>query len=228
MSLKKEGDLSTINYFSATSLNLYLDCPRCFYLHYKGITRPTLPPSSLLLKFDAELKNHFDRYRPELPPELKGISGKLVDFELIEKFRNIRKPLTVYLPELDVNISGALDDCLIKKKVFYCPVEFKVKGKFDESEAVNSFISNQLDIYTLILEKLSFMTKRVAFLIVYVMENFHLVNENGLAQFKVKVIKVPTSPERAVGLIKKAKECLLSEEPPQPKENCIYCKYRNS
>ena len=49
---------------SPNSLNLYLDCPHCFWLDKnKGIKRPPPYPYALNSAVDALLKEEFDAYR---------------------------------------------------------------------------------------------------------------------------------------------------------------------
>ncbi|MBI4441132.1 hypothetical protein HY639_03120 [Candidatus Woesearchaeota archaeon] len=66
---------------SPTSLDMYNDCPKCFWLKMnKKIDRPDTPFPSLPSGMDKVIKRHFDAYRQQhlLPPELEGIDGKLM------------------------------------------------------------------------------------------------------------------------------------------------------
>ena len=61
---------------SPSSLNLFLECPRCFWLYkVKGVGRPDGIFPSLPNGMDKILKEHFDRFmeKGELPPELKQL-----------------------------------------------------------------------------------------------------------------------------------------------------------
>src|SRR3989338_6340392 len=71
---------------SPSSLNLMLDCPRCFWLQLvKGVKRPSGAFPSLPSGMDRVLKRHFDKFmeRGELPPEVReyglGNGYKLFD-----------------------------------------------------------------------------------------------------------------------------------------------------
>ena len=60
--------------FSPSGLNLFKECPRCFWLtHHKIWKRPQGIFPSLPSGMDKILKVHFDKFREkgELPPELK-------------------------------------------------------------------------------------------------------------------------------------------------------------
>ncbi len=54
---------------SRSKVELFQDCPRCFYLDRRlGIARPTGFPFNLNSAVDALLKTEFDRYRKEGAP----------------------------------------------------------------------------------------------------------------------------------------------------------------
>jgi len=78
---------------SPSKLNLFLDCPLCFWLEVnKGVKRPAGVFPSLPGGMDLVLKKYYDRFRGGLPPELIGrVNGKLLaDEDLIKRFRNWR------------------------------------------------------------------------------------------------------------------------------------------
>jgi len=67
---------------SPNSLNLFLECPHCFWLEKKmGVKRPPSYPYSLNLAVDGLLKEEFDDYRQKgmQPPLLQecAINAKL-------------------------------------------------------------------------------------------------------------------------------------------------------
>ncbi|ODS30309.1 MAG: hypothetical protein SCARUB_04585 [Candidatus Scalindua rubra] len=79
-----------------TGLNLFRNCPRCFWLHYnKQVRRPRGIFPSLPGGMDLVIKKYFDRYRGKLPPEIEGkVEGCLMPgVELMNKWRNWRTGL---------------------------------------------------------------------------------------------------------------------------------------
>jgi len=98
---------------SPSSLNLFLECPRCFWLRFnKGISRPSGPSSTLPSGMDYTLKNYYDYCRKNgLPPQLKGlIKGKLISDQ--EKVSEMRKRSFGFELNKDVWFGGALDEAL--------------------------------------------------------------------------------------------------------------------
>ncbi|PIR80430.1 MAG: hypothetical protein COU25_00270, partial [Candidatus Levybacteria bacterium CG10_big_fil_rev_8_21_14_0_10_35_13] len=76
-------------WLSHTSLEVLERCPRCFWLQIKkGIRQPEGIVSRLANRFDAVLKNYFDKYRTQntLPPMVEGkLPGKLQN-PFVEKY----------------------------------------------------------------------------------------------------------------------------------------------
>jgi hypothetical protein len=59
-------DSATPFALSRSKVELFMDCPRCFYLDRRlGIARPAGFPFNLNSAVDALLKREFDRYRAE-------------------------------------------------------------------------------------------------------------------------------------------------------------------
>ena len=82
---------------SPTRLNVFVECPRCFWLmcHHPE-TRPKNGSLVLYSMFDIMHKEYYDKHRKKgLPPLLKGkIPFKLVDQETSN---NLRKYLKEYI-----------------------------------------------------------------------------------------------------------------------------------
>ena len=93
---------------SATTLKLFQECPRCFWLHVnKKIERPRGPFPSLPSGIDRVLKTYFDGYRQdrELPPLIRGkFEGQLSSTPLTLGFNDAG---------LGARLWGKLDDCVL-------------------------------------------------------------------------------------------------------------------
>ena len=210
---------------SPSTLNIFLKCPRCFWLHMNlGVKRPRGIFPSLPTGIDAALKKYFDKYRiaNELPPELCGkIDGKLFpDLNVLEKWRSW-KSTNLFYEDASVNaiLSGALDDCLIHGE-YYMPLDYKTRG----SALINDpriYYQTQLDCYCLMLDSRGYKTNGIAYLIYYWPSE---IKENGLIQFTVQHIKIETNIETAKSIVKEAVNILLSKIP-KANENCEFCTF---
>ena len=211
------------HYLSPTTLNLFLDCPRCFWLHInKGIKRPRGIFPSLPGGMDLVIKTYFDKYRlrNELPPEIKGkVEGRLFpNISILEKWRSWKDTNLCYKDKiLNVILSGALDDCL-EDGNFYMPLDYKTRG-FDLKEDPRKYYQTQLDCYCLMLESSGYKTKGIAYLVYYWPIE---VREEGLVKFKVTPIKIRTNIEAAKRILEEAAS-LLSSKVPEASVDCKYC-----
>lgn len=208
---------------SPSSLNLFLECPRCFWLDKnKGIKRPRGIFPSLPGGKDLVIKKYFDSYRlnSDIPPEIKGkIPGKLFsDIVTLEKWRNWRNSDLCYEDkESNAMLIGALDDCLVENDC-YIPLDYKTRGS-ELKEDPRRYYQNQLDCYCLMLEHNSFKTKGLAYLLYYWPEE---VRQDGIVKFHVKPIRIETNIESAKRIVKDA-VMLLSSPMPKPGASCEFC-----
>ncbi len=213
---------------SPSTLNLFLDCPRCFWLEkVKGIKRPRGIFPSLPGGMDREIKNHFDIFRAKkkLPPELSSpvFTGiNLFDAQKqLDLWRNWRTGLE-YHDEGGNVLSGALDDLLVQGDL-YIPFDYKTKGSPTTEEDAVKYYQNQLDCYTLMLEANGMKSAGFGILLYY---SPKLVSENGSVAFQTQPIKIETKSERAKSTFARALN-LVKGPIPSVNFNCEYCTWNN-
>ena len=215
---------------SATSgLNVYRDCPKCFWLLYnKKISRPRGIFPSLPGGMDEVIKKYFDTYRQTaagLPPELAGqIEARLfADQALLDRWRNWRSGLswsTVIKKgnrAADVTLFGALDDCLVGerrlgrvKQEIFIPLDYKTRGSAPRPGDSERYYQTQLDTYTTLLHHNGYETGDQAWLVYYYPLS---VKKNGQVKFQVKPVAVPVSVGRLEKMLAEAVEVLLGPSP---------------
>jgi len=208
---------------SPSSLNLFLECPKCFWLHeVRKIHRPKGPFPSLPGGMDIAIKSYFDKFRREdtLPPFLK-FPGRLVEENLIKEWRNNRKGIRWFDSESEATLMGALDDCLIDEEC-YIPIDYKTRGWMIKEDS-HTYYQNQLDCYTLLLKKNGFQHKNLAYLIFWSPEE---VKENNLVSFKIEPVKVETNPETALKTFQAAVK-ILRGFMPEHHSACLFCSWGN-
>ncbi len=200
---------------SPSSLNIFRDCLRCFWLQVNcDIRRPRGAFPSIASGLDRVIKEYFDTYRAKeiLPPLLKDkIGGKLIP----------QLPQKLYFNDYSKNASlmGMLDECLILPGNIYVPLDYKTRGSMPED--VHPAYQLQMDVYTLLLEKNSYKTNSLAYLL-YFVPNTGKLHEG--IPFNVKFIEVKTSIERALDVFHKALQ-LLRGPMPASSSNCEYCNW---
>ena len=207
---------------SPTSLSLFLECPRCFWLKIKkDIKRPEQPSSTLPRGMDILIKKYFDKWRQsKFPPELKDkIPGELIqDQKLLNAWRNWRTGLQYIDTALGNSLMfGALDECFVNGDT-YMPADYKTRG-FGLKEDSISYFQNQLNCYTFLLKTNNYKVNNKGYLIYYILQS---VEDNGVSQFKVDLIEMKTYPDDAYSVFKRAIET-LNKPLPALNSECSFC-----
>jgi len=209
---------------SPNSLNLFLECPHCFWLDKKaGIRRPPPYPYALNAAVDVLLKQEFDSYRAknELHPLLveHNIQAKLFSNQnLLNQWRSNFSGIRYYDPELEATIFGAVDDVLEFKDGKLAALDYKSTG----STVANIYdrFQLQLDIYTYLLEKNGFLTPRKGYLAFYIVDK-----GNGFVDrlpFRKEVHEIDTNPDDVPELFKDAVNVLKRNTPPPHSPDCKF------
>ena len=209
---------------SPSSLSLFLECPRCFWLQMKEkIKRPSGPFPSLPGGMDGLIKKYFDshRARGSMPPELIGIVDARLfsDQPTLDMWRDWRRGLRVSFEADGVVLRGALDDCFVYDGLLV-PVDYKTRG-YDVKEETSDLYQHQLDIYALLLSENGYPTAGFAYLIFYIPVE---LEENAVARFKIDVVRLETDEQRARDLVHCAAEVLAGPLPP-PDRSCSFCEW---
>lgn len=218
-------DSEKIIKISPSSLNLFRECPRCFWLQLnQDMKRPEPPTSSLPMGIDLTLKLYFDHWRKKggLPPLLHGkMPGKLLaDQAQIAKFRS--RSFVWHDSESNAYFTGILDDAIELDDGNVVPLDNKTRG-FPPIEPHAAHVI-QMSAYTLLLRENSFKTKNLAYLIYWFFNHKSFDLEKPL-HFNVTVEEVKTEPDKVLGIFRDAVQVLRGPLP-EPEMECSFCQYR--
>lgn len=209
---------------SPSTLNLFLECPRCFWLDkIKFIKRPRGIFPSLPGGMDRVIKLRFDSFRAKgaLPPELDSSTFDGIrlfrDQAKLDAWRNWRTGL-VWQDSEGSALSGAIDDLLVKGEVFI-PFDYKTKGSVTTEEDAVKYYQNQLDCYALLLQENRMPTAGFGYLLFY---SPNRAEEKGSVLFELQAIKVGTDVERARETFRRA-AALLKGPLPKTSSACEHC-----
>jgi hypothetical protein len=217
----KNNDLIKL---SPNSLNLYYECPLCFWLDKKkGVKRPQPYPYALNMAVDQLLKEEFDKYRKkkELHPLLiaHNIPAKLFSNQkLLDEWRNNFKGIKYYDAELDAVLFGAVDDILEFSDGKLAPMDYKSTGS--KAAKVYDRFQLQMDIYTFLLEKNGYQTSGKGCLAFYIVDK-----ENGFADrlpFKKEIHIIDTDSSYVQKVFKEAVDSLRGKAPSSHSPDCQY------
>ena len=204
---------------SNSTLNLFLECPRCFWLQKnKKISRPRGIFPTLPSGMDSIIKEYFHRYRKlgTLPPLIENkVSGKLAGISLNLSFLD---------HESDLKITGRLDDCLQLEDGSLVPLDHKTRASLPENQKYSqNYYQTQMDTYTLLLQKNGHLTRNLAYIVYYSPGPGEL--HHGIP-FAVEVHQIETFPERTFQLFQRAKSC-LDGAIPDSSANCEFCRWKS-
>lgn len=206
---------------SPSSLGLFKECSRCFWLQIKKkYKRPDGIYPSLPAGMDLVIKSYFDEFRGKMPRQLSeaGVKGVLFeDQTLVNRWRNWRTSLRVRTESY--TLSGALDDVLVEDD-YFMPFDFKTRG-FAPNEGTADYYQHQMDAYGLMLDKNGYPTEGDAYLLF-----FHPKRLRNLGSFDFEPTpkRISIDPSRTEKLLDRAVDCLESPAP-RFKDDCNYCGY---
>ncbi len=202
---------------SASTLKLFQECPRCFWLHInKKIERPRGPFPSLPSGIDRVLKGYFDTYRQQglLPPLIRGkIEGRLASNALTLGFNDARTHARLW---------GKLDDCLVLPDARLAPLDHKTRASAPDGVSyTEKYYQFQMDVYTLLLERNGHSVSRSAYVVYYFPVEGAL--HDGFP-FEITVHNIATHPEEAYRVFVDGCRCL--EGPlPEASDTCAFCRW---
>jgi len=203
-------------FLSPSTLNLYRECPRCFYLHMKyEIKRPRGPMPSIAIGLDSVFKKYFDYYRSigELPPDLRSeMSGHLIDR---------LKPTYYYDISKGYCILGKLDDCLVTDEGKYVPLDHKTRAS--AARDVHPAYQLQMEVYCMLMDGNGLKAGDRAYLLYYFPLNVSPEEGAGSIAFGMDIKRVDVNVNHAEEVINKAIKCIESSALPDASGECEYC-----
>lgn len=212
---------------SPSSINLFLECPRCFWLQLvKGIKRPEGIFPSLPSGMDKILKEHFDSYAEKglLPPEISAHGLKngyqlFSDKKTLNIWRSNFKGITYVDKTSGVLLRGAVDNILTNGKKLIV-LDYKTRG-FPLKEDTHTHYQTQMDIYNFLLRKNGYETENYAYLLFYHPDR---VTPTGEVIFHTDLIRMETDTKHGEKVFLDAVKCLEGGEPEKGKD-CAYCSW---
>jgi len=209
---------------SPNSINLYYECPFCFWLEKRlGIRRPQPFPYALNIAVDSLLKKEFDIYRKKREPHPLLIdnniqAGLFSDQNKLNQWRSNFEGIRYYDPNIEATLFGAVDDVLEFPDGKLAPLDYKSTGS--KVPTVYDRFQIQMDIYTFLLEKNGFSTTKKGYLAFYVVDK-----ENGFGDrlpFRKELYEITTDPTYVQGLFEEAVKLLRNNKPPGHRKDCQY------
>jgi len=218
--------------FSRSKIDLFMECPRCFYLDRRlGIDRPPSFPFNLNKAVDELLKREFDIHRSnKTPHELMkkfGIDAVPFDHKKMDEWRDTFKGVSYFHEPTGFEVFGGVDDIWVNKKDELIVVDYKATSKKSEvnldAEWQNGY-KRQVEVYQWLLRKNGFKVSDTAYF-VYCNGDSDKEAFDGKLEFDVKIIPYKGDDSWIDEALIQARKCLEQNKLPESGHNCDYCKY---
>jgi len=219
---------------SRSKINLFLECPKCFYLDNKlGIKRPPGYPFTLNSAVDELLKKEFDILRKKGEThkiiEEYGVDAKPATHEKLNEWRETFKGVQYKHEPTGMLISGAIDDLWVNSKEEYIVVDYKATSKNEEITDLDKdwqdTYKRQAEIYQWLLRKNGLLVSDTAYFI-YCNGRTDVEKFDGKLEFDTTLISYRGNDSWIEGTLEDIKKCLESDEIPEADPDCDYCNYR--
>lgn len=218
---------------SRSKIDLFLECPRCFYLDNKlGLKRPPGYPFNINSAVDNLLKTEFDIHRSngtQHPLQKKyGISATPAQHEQIDIWRANFDGVQYLHPETDMLISGAIDDLWIDDNKDYIVVDYKATAKSEPVTELNDDwhegYKRQMEVYQWLLRHNGLSVSDTGYF-VYCTGRPDEKAFDGKVEFDVHLIPYTGSDDWVEDTLRKIKKTLESKKIPKANPDCDYCTY---
>ena len=221
---------------SRSKIDLFFQCPRCFYLDNKlGTKRPSLPSFNLNLAVDELLKKEFDQHREagSVPSILSRYKIDAVPFkhDQLDVWRDFQG-VSCSHRETGLVVCGAIDDVWITPAGKLIVVDYKATAK--DAEIVELSDSpwdrqyrRQLEVYHWLLTQNGFKVEDVGYLL-YANGKIDEDNFSDQLKFNSTLVPVEMNSDWVPDTLKEIKECLEKEHLPPIGDRCEYCPYREA
>jgi CRISPR/Cas system-associated exonuclease Cas4 (RecB family) len=218
---------------SRTKVDLFITCPRCFYLDVRlGIKRPPGFPFSLNSAVDTLLKAEFDQYRKEQLPHpyitKTGLNAVPYSHPKLDIWRNNFKGVSFVHEETGFEAFGAVDDLwidLLTQEIIV--VDYKATSKLNEVSLDADWqigYKRQMEFYQWLLKKNGLnVANQGWFVYCNGIKDKSAFNER--LDFTVSMLPYVGNDSWVEPMLVEIKRCLDSGLIPLATEDCEYCQY---
>lgn len=219
---------------SRSKIELFLSCPRCFYLDRRlGIGRVQGPPFTLNSAVDALLKNEFDIYRvkKEQHPLMReyAVDAYPYSHEKLDEWRNNFKGVRYTDPKTLLTIFGAIDDVWMHSAGELLIVDYKATSTQAEltlDAPYRDAYKRQMEIYQWLMRKQELPVSSTGYF-VYANADRARDRFDNILSFDITILPYQGDDRWVGGVIKDIYNCLNAETLPTPTLACEWCGYRS-
>lgn len=221
---------------SRSRLELFMNCPRCFYLDRRlGTDRPPGFPFSLNSAVDTLLKKEFDIHRVSgtAHPLMKayGIDAVPYQDERMDEWRDsLRRGITYLHPESGFLFTGGVDDVWENAEKELIIVDYKATSKDGDVNLDAEWqigYKRQMEMYQWLFRRNGFQVSDTGYF-VYCNGRTDKEAFDGKLEFDVVLLPYTGDDGWVSGMLVAAHDCLAGNVLPAPNPDCDYCAYRHA
>lgn len=221
--------------FSRSKLELFLQCPRCFYLdRRRGIGQPSGPAFTLNVAVDALMKREFDVHRARGEPhELMkeyGIDAVPYQHPELDQWRtNFHGVQTLHKPT-NFLFFGAVDDIWQSPGGDLHVVDYKATSTQKEislDDPWKQAYKRQMEIYQWLLRGNALPVSDLGYF-VYVNGLSDKGHFGAKLEFRMQIISYTGDDSWVDEALQEAHACLCRENVPAAAKSCEWCAYREA
>jgi hypothetical protein len=222
---------------SRSKIDLFKQCPRCFYIDNKlGTKRPSMPSFMINSAVDHQLKQEFDVHRAKdtqhpLQKEY-GIDAKPVSHEKINEWRENFEGVQYLHKPTGILVSGAIDDLWINGNNEYIVVDYKATARndpiaeLDNESKYHDGYKRQIEVYQWLLRRNGLKVSDTGYF-VYCTGKYDQKAFDKKIEFDVILIPYTGNDDWVEPTINEIKECLESDRIPKSGAGCEHCAWWN-
>ncbi len=216
---------------SRSKIDLFLECPRCFYIDNKlGTKRPPIPTFQINKAVDYQLKQEFDVHRAgntQHPLQREyGIDAKPAPHEKIDEWRENFKGVQFLHDPTKLLVTGAIDDLWISGDGEYIVIDYKATAKNDPVKELDmkwhESYKRQMEVYQWLLRRNDLKVSNTGYF-VYCTGKYDQKAFDKKIEFDVVLIPHVGNDSWVEPTIYEIKKCLESKDIPKQGEECEYC-----
>ena len=221
---------------SRSKIDLFIDCPRCFYYDQRlGVGRPPGYPFNLNSAVDILLKKEFDIHRRQKTAhplmEEYGVDAVPFEHEKMEEWRDaLRRGIMCLHEPTNFLVRGGIDDVWVTPSGELLIVDYKATSKDGEVNLDAEWqggYKRQMEIYQWLFRQNGFEVSDTGYF-VYANASRDREAFDGRLEFDIKVIPYTGSDAWIDDTLRDIKACLLKNESPEPSSDCDFCRYRRA
>jgi len=222
---------------SRSKIDLFIQCPRCFWLEArKGIKRPSMPPFLINSTIDALFKKEFDVFREKGEPHgLQtefGVNAIPAQHEKIDIWRENFQGIQYHHQPTNLYVFGAIDDLWINPAEEYIVVDYKATAKnkkidkLDDTKWHDQY-RRQMEVYQWLLRQNGLKVSDTGYF-VYANGRGDVDSFDGKVEFDIQVFPYTGKDDWVEPTLTDIKKTLDSDDIPEVGRECEHCAYAKS